>query len=89
MISVFNHVKQKMKTIYILVFGVIVFSCSKDDTPIIATVPATNQVENVPVGALTGKWKLIKYYDITLGTIESEPTDIKRSVIIDFWDNGS
>jgi hypothetical protein len=51
----------------------ILLSCNKDDR----------------TGTLNGKWKLIKYYNLTIGTSESEPTNISRSIIIDFSDNGS
>jgi hypothetical protein len=37
---------------------------------------------------LTGKWRLIKYHNLTKGTSESEPANIPRSVIIEFSDNG-
>lgn len=37
---------------------------------------------------LNGKWKLIKYHNLTAGTSESEPTTIRRSIIIEFFDNG-
>lgn len=37
---------------------------------------------------LTGKWRLIKYHNLTARTIESEPANINRSIIIEFSDNG-
>lgn len=37
---------------------------------------------------LTGKWKLIKYHNLTAGTSEPEPANISRSIIIDFSDDG-
>jgi hypothetical protein len=37
---------------------------------------------------LTGKWKLIKYHNLTARTSEPEPANIPRSIIIDFSDNG-
>lgn len=37
---------------------------------------------------LTGKWRLIKYYNLTAGTSEPEPANIPRSIIIEFSDNG-
>lgn len=37
---------------------------------------------------LTGKWKLFVYEDLTNLDIEFEPIDIKRSIIISFFDNG-
>jgi hypothetical protein len=37
---------------------------------------------------LTGKWRLIKYYNLTAGTSETEPANIPRSIIIEFSDNG-
>jgi hypothetical protein len=39
-------------------------------------------------GTLTGKWKLVKYHNLTTGSTESEPADIGRSIIIEFSDNG-
>ena len=36
---------------------------------------------------LTGKWKLVKYYNLTDGTSESEPKNLSRSIIIEFSDN--
>lgn len=38
--------------------------------------------------ALTGKWRLIKYYNLNDGTSESEPATITRSIIIEFSDTG-
>lgn len=32
--------------------------------------------------------RLIKYYNLITGTSESEPTNISRSIIIEFSDNG-
>ena len=61
-----------MKTSYILVFTMTLLACSKDDHTV----------------TLNGKWKLIKYHYLTVGTSESEPTNISRSIIIDFSDNG-
>jgi hypothetical protein len=37
---------------------------------------------------LTGQWKLVKYHDLKLGTSESQPSHIKRPVIMNFCDNG-
>lgn len=37
---------------------------------------------------LSGKWRLIKYYNLTTGTSEAEPANIPRSIIIEFSDNG-
>ncbi len=37
---------------------------------------------------LNGKWRLIKYYNLTDGTSESEPANIPHSIIIEFFDNG-
>jgi META domain len=37
---------------------------------------------------LTGTWKLIKYKNTSSNKIESEPTDIYRSIVLDFQDNG-
>ena len=62
-----------MKMTFILVFAMTLFACNKDDS----------------TGTLNGKWKLIKYSNLTVGTSESEPTNISRSIIIEFFDNGS
>lgn len=59
---------------FILIFAMTFFACSKEDS--------TNSI-------LNGKWKLIKYHNLTAGTSDSEPTNILRSIIIDFSDNGS
>ena len=61
-----------MKITYILILAMTLLACNKDDT----------------TASLTGKWKLIKYYNLTVGTSEFEPTNISRSIIIDFSDNG-
>ena len=37
---------------------------------------------------LTGKWRLIKYHNLTNGTIDSESANITRAIIIEFSDNG-
>ncbi len=38
---------------------------------------------------LAGKWKLIKYHNLTAQTSEPEPANISRSIILNFSDNGS
>lgn len=62
-----------MKMTYILIFAMTLFACNKDET----------------TATLNGKWKLIKYHNLTVGTSESEPKNISRSIIIDFSDNGN
>jgi hypothetical protein len=62
-----------MKISYILIFVMTLLACRKDDS----------------TATLNGKWKLIKYHNLTVGTSESEPKNISRSIIIDFSDNGS
>lgn len=37
---------------------------------------------------MTGKWKLMKYYNLIDKTSESEPENLSRSIIIEFSDNG-
>lgn len=37
---------------------------------------------------MTGKWRLIKYHNLTSGGSEAEPANISRSVIIEFSDDG-
>jgi hypothetical protein len=63
-----------MKIKFILFFAMTFFACSKEDN--------TNSI-------LNGKWKLIKYHNLSAGTSDSEPTNILRSIIIDFSDNGT
>jgi hypothetical protein len=36
---------------------------------------------------LSGKWKLVKYHNLTNGTIISEPSAISRSIVMEFFDN--
>jgi hypothetical protein len=62
-----------MKITYFLIFAMTLLACNKDDS----------------TATLNGKWKLIKYYNLTVGTSEFEPTNISRSIVIDFSDNGS
>ncbi len=62
-----------MKIIYILIFAMTLLACNKDNNN----------------GTLNGKWKLINYHNLTVGTSESEPANISRSIIINFSDNGS
>ncbi len=40
-------------------------------------------------GTLNGKWKLVKYHNLTNGTSESEPSNIPSSIIIEFSDDGT
>jgi len=47
-------------------------SCSKDNN----------------LSSLSGNWKLISYEDIQSGTIDYEPQNINRSIIVEFSDNG-
>lgn len=63
-----------IKMNYLLIFLMTFFACKKDDTTTLT---------------LNGKWKLVKYQNLTTGTSESEPTNISRSIIIEFSDNGS
>jgi hypothetical protein len=65
----------KSKINYILILLLSLAACNKDNT---ATTSDT----------LNGKWKLVKYHNLTTGTIESEPTNISRSIILEFSDNG-
>lgn len=44
--------------------------------------------EQLSETTLTGKWKLIKYHNLSNQTVETEPADAQRSVIMDFIDNG-
>jgi hypothetical protein len=67
----------KTKLSGILILLLTLFACSKDNTALTTT---TN--------TLNGRWKLIKYHNITNGTSESEPSTITRSIIINFSDNG-
>lgn len=38
--------------------------------------------------SLIGKWKLVKYHHLANGTNESEPSNISRSIVMEFIDNG-
>jgi hypothetical protein len=67
-----------MKTTFILFFAMTLFACNKNNN--------TTLTDNT---TLTGKWKLIKYHNLTVGTSESEPSNISRSIILDFSDNGN
>ncbi len=64
--------KSKINYILILLFSLT--ACNKDNT---TTTSDT----------LNGKWKLVKYYNLTTGTIESEPSNISRSIILELSDN--
>lgn len=64
----------KNKIYYTLILLLTLFACNKDNTTI-----ATD--------TLNGKWKLVKYHNLTAGTTESEPSNISRSIIIEFTDN--
>lgn len=65
----------KCKINYILLLLFTLVACNKDNT-----TPTTS--------SLNRKWKLIKYYNLTHGTSESEPVNISRSIIIEISDNG-
>ena len=68
-----NAQKMKNKIFYILLLLLPLASCNND-------APSTD--------TLNGKWKLVKYHNLTNGTSESEPSNIVRSIIIEFNDNG-
>ena len=65
----------KNKTTYILILLLTLAACKKDNT-------------TTTTDTLNGKWKLVKYHNLTNGTIESEPSNISRSIIIEFSDDG-
>ena len=65
----------KCKINHILLLLFTLAACNKDNT-----TPTTS--------SLNRNWKLIKYYNLTHGTSESEPSNISRSIIIEFSDNG-
>ena len=67
--------KMKNKLNYILILLLTLAACNKDNT-------------TTPIESLNGKWKMIKYHNLTNGTIESEPSNISRSIIIEFSDDG-
>lgn len=60
---------------YILILLLTLAACNKDNT-------------TTSTDTLNGKWKLVKYHNMTNGTVESEPSNISRSIIIEFIDNG-
>ncbi|HMZ46271.1 MAG TPA: hypothetical protein PLU36_05660 [Chitinophagaceae bacterium] len=64
--------KSKINYILILLFSLT--ACNKDNT-------------TTTSDSLNGKWKLVKYYNLTTGTIESEPSNISRSIILELSDN--
>jgi hypothetical protein len=79
-----------MKKIYVLFLLLAAFACNKEDSQITVSNTTNNPAQNGPVaGILTGKWKLVAYTNLVTGTVITEPTDITRSVIIDFLDDGS
>ena len=65
----------KNKIIYVLILLLTLSACNKNNI-------------TTTTGTLNGKWKLVKYYNLTIGTTESEPANISRSIIIEFSDNG-
>lgn len=64
----------KSKINYILILLLTLAACNKDNT-------------TTTTDTLNGKWKLVKYHNLTTGTSESEPSNISRSIIIEFSDN--
>jgi hypothetical protein len=62
----------KNKIIYIFILVLNLTACNKDNTN----------------NTLSGKWKLVKYHNLTNKTSECEPLDISRSIIIEFFDDG-
>ena len=64
------------KVNYLIILLFTLFACNKDE-------PTTAKT------SLNGKWKLVKYYNLTTGTSESEPSDISRSIIMELSDNSS
>jgi len=65
--------KSKINYVLLLLFSLA--ACNKDNT-------------TTTTDTLNGKWKLVKYHNLTTGTSESEPSNIYRSIIIEFSDNG-
>ena len=66
--------RSKINCILILLLTLV--ACKKDNT-------------TTTTDSLNGKWKLVKYHNLTTGTSESEPSNISRSIIIEFSDNRS
>lgn len=64
----------KSKINYILLLLWTLISCNKDNTTSTADT-------------LNGVWKLVTYHNLTTGTSESEPSNVSRSIIIQFSDN--
>ena len=64
----------KSKISYILILLLTLVACDKDNSP-------------STTDTLNGKWKLVKYHNLVTGTHESEPSNIYRSIIIEFFDN--
>ena len=63
-----------MTKTFILILTMTFLACDKDE---------------ITTQTLNGKWKLVEYHNLTLRTSESEPTNISRSILIEFSDNGS
>jgi hypothetical protein len=51
-------------------------ACNKDNT-------------TTTIDTLNGKWKLVNYHNLITGTSEAEPSNISRSIIVEFSDNRS
>ena len=66
----------RLKIVYIFLLVFTLTACKRDDTTSLSFT-------------LTGKWKLVKYEDSRKGTSEAEPSNIERSIIIDFIDDGT
>lgn len=55
---------------------------------LLLTLVACNK-DNTTTNSLDGKWKLVKYHNLVTATSESEPSNISRSIIMEFSGNGS
>jgi len=62
----------KQLTFFIGIFLLVALSCKKDNN----------------FNTLSGNWQLVSYEDVQTGTIDYEPQNINRSIIIEFSDNG-
>ena len=63
------------KITHILLLLLTLAACNKDNT-------------TTTSDSLSGIWKLVRYHNLTIGRIETEPSNISRSIIIHFSDNG-
>ncbi|MFM7485524.1 MAG: hypothetical protein ACKO13_01255, partial [Cytophagales bacterium] len=91
-----------MKNVAIITWLVFLLACHKNEnsatvapaapdnvqTAISATTFTCDKGDSSTSITLTGQWTLVRYHNMKLGTTESQPTNIKRAVIMNFCDDG-